>query len=323
MKIHKWTLTLFAVLNLWLPRPSEAQKVYHIGSLNTAEQLASSFDGFKSRMAELGYVEGRNVRYDFYNAKGSEEALIGFAQKLVQDRVDMIVTSSTAATVAAGKATVGTDIPVVFLSAGNAQILVKSFASSGSNLAGVSSASVEIMAKLFELLRELAPRVKRIALFANPTGINYQSILTESRDAAKKMGFTLWEVDVPSREEVIKVTPTVTRKTTDAIYTPPDSLVTDAIEFIVQQSIKEKLPVITTLIANVKKGCLATYSADYFALGRQGAVLVDKILKGAKPSSLPIEQPYKLKLVINLKTAEAIGLKIPKEILLRADEVIE
>jgi len=177
--------------------------------------------------------------------------------------------------------------------------------------------------KILFVTSELAPWVKRIALFTDTRGVNYQSILTEVQESAKKIGFTLWEVNVSGREEIIKVTPTVTRKKTDAIFTPPDALVTDAIDIIVKQSIKEKLPLITSLVTNVKRGCLATYAADYFALGRQGALLADKIFKGIRPADLPIELPSKLHLVLNLKTANAIGLKIPKEILLRADEVIE
>ncbi len=326
--MNKFTIkSVAAALLLALPLCfaglAQAQKVYRIGSLNTAEQFVGSFEGFKSRMAELGYIEGKNVRYDFYNAKGSDEALDSFAKKMVQDKTDLIVTSSTSATVFAAKATAGTNIPVVFLSAGNPQILVKSFASSGSNLAGISSASLEMTGKRFELLHELAPSVKRLAVITNPNGVNYKSIVTEVREAVKRVKFTVWEVKVSNQEEILKAVPTVTSKATDAVFTPADSLVTEGMEIIVKHSIKERLPVITSLVDNVKKGCLATYAADYFALGRQGAMLADKIFKGAKPSDLPVELPDKLKLVLNLKTAKAIGLKIPREILLRADEVIE
>lgn len=306
-----------------LPRPGEAQKIFHIGSLNTAEQFVNAFEGFKSRMAELGYQEGRNVRYEFYNSKGNAELLRKFAQKLVQDKTDLIVTSSTSATVAAAKATEGTKIPVVFLSAGNPQKLVQSFASSGSNLTGISSASLEVTGKRFELLRELAPWVKRIAVPLDRQGVNYRDILIEVREAAAKFGFTLWEIEVLNRDEIVKVAPTITRNQVDAIFTPADSLVTAAIEVIVKQANKEKLPLMTSLVVNVERGCLATYAADYFSLGKQGAALADKILKGIKPADLPIEMPYKLNLVLNLKAAREIGLKIPREILLRADQVFE
>lgn len=321
--IKKVVAALLLASPLFFANLAWAQKIHRIGSLNTAEQFVNAFEGFKSRMVELGYVEGKNVRYDFYNAKGSNEALNAFAKKMVQDNVDLIVTSATTATVAAAKATERTNIPVVFLSAGNPEKLVKSFASSGSNLAGISSATLEITAKRLELLREMVPSVKRIASIDNPAGVNFQATLRELREAAKRMGFTVWEIEARNREEIRRALPTITAKTADAIFTPPDSLITEHIEVIANHAIKEKLPLITSLLANVKKGCLATYAADYFSLGRQGAMLVDKIFKGSKPSDLPIELPSKLSLAINLKTAKAIGLKVPREILLRADEVIQ
>lgn len=308
---------------LSLAGPAEAQKVYRIGSLNTAEQFVNAFEGFKSRMAELGYVDGKNVRYDFYNAKGNAEVLNGFARKIVKDRVDLIVTSATSSTLAAAKATEGTNIPVVFLSAGNPEKIVKSFASSGSNLAGISAATLEITGKRLELLRELAPKAKRIASLNDPAGVNYQANLRELREGAKRLGFTLWEIETRNEGEIRGALPSITARTADAIFTPPESLITQHIEMIADHAIKERLPLMTSLLANVKKGCLATYAADYFVLGRQGAVLADKIFKGTRPADLPIELPSKLNLVINLKTAKAIGLKVPREILLRADEVIQ
>ena len=300
-----------------------AQKVYSIGSLNTADQFINAFEGFRSRMAELGYRDGQNVRYQYYNSRGNDELLLAVAQKLVQDKVDMIVTSSTTATVSAAKATEGTRIPVLFLSAGNPQKLVKSFSSSGTNLAGISSASLELTGKRFELLKELAPRTKRVAMPLDPRGANYKAIVEETHTAAAKLNLVVSEIYVRSVDEIAKIAPTMNRKSYDAIFQAPDSLVTEAIGLLVNQSIKERLPLVTALLVNVKRGCLAAYAADYAELGRQGAVLADKIFKGAKPSELPIELPYKLKLVLNLKTAKSIDLKIPKEILLRADEVIE
>jgi putative ABC transport system substrate-binding protein len=300
-----------------------AEKIYSIGSLNTADQFVNAFEGFKMRMAELGYREGHNVRYQYHNTKGSSEALRTTANKLVEDKVDLIVTSSTTATVAAARAAAGTRVPVVFLSAGNPKKLVHSFAGSGSNLAGISSASLELTGKRFELLRELAPRTKKIAMPLNPKGISYPDIVSEARQAAAKLGFEITEIHVPSVDAMGGAAAAITRKSYEAIFHPADSLVTEGIEIIVNQALKEKLPTVTSLLVNVKRGCLATYAADYPALGRQGAALADKIFKGIRPAELPVELPDKFKLVLNLKTAKAIGVKIPKEMLLRADEVIE
>jgi putative ABC transport system substrate-binding protein len=319
---RQWLWILAILVAFVRPQGVAAQKVYRIGSLNSAEQFLNAFEGFKSRMVELGYREGERVRYEFYVAEGDKGTLNDYAQKLVQDKVDLIVTSSTSATVAALKATEGTNIPVVFLSAGNPKKLVKSFASSGGNVTGVSSATLDITGKRLELLRELAPWAKRIAILSDPAGVNFHANLAKVREEATRQGFLLWEIEVRNREEVVKATATLTRKTADAIFSPPDALITGAVDIIVKQSIKEKLPLVTSLSANVNRGCLATYAADYYSLGRQGALLVDKILQGTRPRDLPIEQPSKLKLIINRETAKAIGLEIPREILLRADEII-
>jgi len=300
-----------------------AQRIYTIGSLNTADQFADAFEGFKSRMTELGYKQGQNVRYDYHNSKGDVDVLKRAAQKLVDDKVNMIVTTSTTATVAAAKATVGTGIPVVFLSAGNPQKLVKNYSTSGSNLAGISSASLELTAKRFELLRELYPRAKRVAMPVDPKGVNYQGIMAEIQESAPKLGFVVSEIHVHNVADFANVAPSIASKSYDAIFTPADTLMTVGIEVLAQQAIKEKIPSVTSMLVNVKRGCLMTYASDYAALGKQGAVLVDKILKGAKPADLPIELPEKILLALNLKTAKAIGLKIPKEILLRADEAFE
>jgi putative ABC transport system substrate-binding protein len=300
-----------------------AQKVFTIGSLNTADQFLDAFTGFKVRMAELGYKEGQNVRYEYHNSKGNAEALKAIAQKLVRDRVDMIVTTATTGAVAAAKATAGTTIPVVFLSAGNPEKLVKNYTTSGSNLAGISSASLELTGKRFELLKELAPRVSRIAMPVDVKGVNYPAITAEAHDSAAKLGLMIQEIPVRSVTEIPAAVAAVDRRNYDAVFSPADTVISEGIEAVVEQALKEKLPSITSLLVNVRRGCLATYAADYPSLGRQGAALTDKILKGIKPADLPIELPNKINLVLNLKTAKAIGLTIPKAMLLRADEVFE
>jgi putative ABC transport system substrate-binding protein len=322
---HKLWFAFTAAL-IWIisiANAAVAQNIVTIGSLHTADQFLDAFEGFKSRMAELGYKEGQTVRYEYHNSKGDAQKLSAIAQRLVRDKVNMIVTTSTTATVAAAKATGGTGIPVVFLSAANPQLLIKDFSGSGSNLAGISSASLELTAKRFELLKELVPSVKKMAVPIDPKGVNYQAIVEENRQAAAKLGILISEVHVRSVDEIALTVGAITRKRYDAVFSPADTLVSAGIDWVVKQAIKEKLPTITALLVNVNRGCLATYASDYTALGKQGAVLADKILKGAKPAALPVELPDKIKLALNLKTAKAIGIRIPKEMLLRADEIFE
>jgi len=318
--------TVFALIFgffLCFPSSSGAQRVYRVGALLAEEQFLPAIDGFKKKMAELGYIEGKNIQCQVYNAQLDRKKLQQFAEKLVHDKLDLIVTSSTTATVPVAKLTKGTNLPVVFLSSGNPLQLVKSYASSGNNLTGISAATVDLTAKRLELLKELVPGVKRVASVNNPKGVNYRDNLAAVHAAAKSSGLTIREVSASDREELKRVMGTITRTAVHAILVEPDVLYAATIDLIVEHAISEKLPVIPTLIAQVHKGALATYAPDYFALGQQGAMLVHKIFKGARPADLPIEQPSQLKLVVNLKTARAIGLKIPKEVLLRADEVIE
>ncbi len=318
-----WALTAALLWCIFATGPASAQKVITIGSVNTADQFLDAFDGFKSRMAELGYKEGQSVRYRYLNSQGNAEQLRAMTQKLVQENVDMIVTTSTTGTVAAAKATGGTRIPVVFLSAANTQLLVKGFSGSGNNLAGISSASLELTGKRFELLKELVPGAKKVVMPVDPKGVNYRMITEENRAMAPKLGVAISELHVHSVDEIASAIGGANRKTYDAIFTPADTVVSAGIDWIVKQSIKEKLPTITALLVNVNHGCLATYASDYAALGRQGAMLADKILKGAKPAELPVEMPDKIKLALNLKTAKVIGVNIPRTMLLRADDVIE
>jgi len=327
MKVIKIKRLLVPVLIFFMvgikPTQTNAQHVYRLGALLGEDQFVLAVEGFKKKMAELGYIEGKSISYQVYNGESDREKLRRFAEKLVQDKPDLIVTSSTTATVPVAKLTLGSNLPVVFLSSGNPLEFVKSYASSGNNLTGISAATLDLTAKRLELLKELAPGVKRVVSLNNPKGVNYRDHLAAVREAAKQNGVTIREVNASNREELIQVLGSITRKVADAILLQPDVTMIRNIDVTVQHSIREKLPVVPTVIPNVRKGALATYAPEYFVLGQQGAVLVDKILKGAKPASLPIEQPNKLVLVINLKTAKAIGLKIPKEILIRADEVIE
>jgi len=320
----KTVFGLTLVLAFMVSPVAEAQKVYRIGALVASDQFVPAFEGFKKKMAELGYQEGKNIQYEVYNAQGDREVMKNVAEKFVRDKPDIIVTSSTTSTVPVAKATEGTNIPVVFLSAGDPLRFVKSYASSGNNLTGISSSSLDLIEKRMEFVKELVPGIKRVIVLEVPSGTNYKESHRRTEEAGERLGLHLNYVQANSLEEIKrKMAVLITRKLGQAVFAPPDVPVVAAADEIVQQAMKEKLPVIGANIENVKRGFLASYSSDYYPLGQQGAILVDKILKGSKPADLPIELPFKLKLVINLKTAGSIGLKIPKEILLRADEVIE
>jgi putative ABC transport system substrate-binding protein len=320
-------LVLLILLLLMIPRLAQGQKVYRVGAVVADDQFVPAIDGFKQRMTELGYIEGKNVVYDFQNSKGDQDTLGKLAEALVQRKPDLIVTSSTTASVPIAKLTKGSNLPVVFFSAGDPLRLVKSYASSGNNLTGISSSSVELTGKRMELLKNLAPKTKRVILLIDTggIGINHERLTADAREAAKKLGLEPVQLEIQTKnaDEMKQKIPLIKRSLGDALFVPPEATIVANTEEIAQQAIKEKLPHVGPNIETVKRGLLAAYSSNYHSLGQQGAVLVDKILKGAKPTDLPIEQPFKLHLLVNLKTARAIGLKIPSDILLQADEVIK
>ena len=322
--IRKYIFGLIAIWTLIFSAASESQTPKRVGVLVAHDQFIPAFEGFKKKMADLGYIKGKNIVYDFNNANANTEALEALAKKLAQDKPDLLVAASDAAAAALASVTKDSGIPVVFLSVSDPLRLVKSYTSSGNNLTGISSTSIDLTEKRIELLMELVPGIKRAISLHYSQAPNYKANLYSTREAAKKFGIKLVEVIVSSPEEMIQRAPVVlTRKAGEAVIYPPERIVFLTQKAISPQLIRERLPSIAAGVGSVYGGALATYAADYFALGTQGAVVADSIFKGARPSELPIQQPFKLKLVINVKTAKAIGLKVPKEILLRADEVIE
>jgi putative tryptophan/tyrosine transport system substrate-binding protein len=275
-----------------------AESLSHRG-IGGGRSVPAFLRGIQKEDVRVGLCRGEEYKYYLHNAKGEQEALKKLAAQLLKDNHDVIVTSSTTATAPMAKATAGTKIPVVFLSAGNPLSFVKSYSSSGNNLTGISSSSLDLVEKRLELLKEMVPTLKRVIFIINPKGRITKRISAWHEKQQK---------DWASGE---------------AILLSPDVPFVAVTEDLAQQAIKERLPVVGPNVQTVKRGQLAGYSSDYYSLGQQGAMLVEKILKGARPTDLPIEQPSRLSLVINLKTAKALGLRIPKEILLRADEVIE
>lgn len=323
---------IFALLLMGLavivnPNQVQAQKSHRISGLVAYDQFIPAMDGFRKRMAQLGYVEGTNVIYNFQNSKGDQGVLKKLAEVLIHETPDLIVTSSTTATVTVAKLTEGSDLPVVFLSAGDPLRVVKSYASSGNNLTGISSSSLDLVDKRMELLKNLAPKAKRVIILVDSAGIgvNHERFAISAQAAAKKLDLhsVLLDVKAKTAEEIRQKLPLIKRSLGDALFLPPEATVVAAAKDVAQQAIREKLPHVGPNIETVKRGMLAAYSSNYYSLGQQGAVLVDKVLKGSRPTDLPIEQPFKLHLVLNVKTAKAIGLDISNDILLQADEVIK
>lgn len=282
------------------------------------------FDGLLKGMHELGYVESKNIAYEHYEAGGKMELLDKLIRQAMESKPHIIITSTTTSTMRIAKATEGSQIPVVFLAAGDPLRFVKSWQSSGNNLTGIADASFELVGKRMEHLREADPRIKRIIQVNNRRGTNYQKIQEMARAAAKKLRLELVEIDIDadSVSDVKNQLEKITRKQGDALFIPSDATLGSAVPMIAEHAMKQKLATTGPKFVNVKEGLLLALSQDNEALGQQGAGLVVKVLKGARPTDLPIEFPLKLLLGVNARTARAINLSLPRDLMQRADEII-
>jgi putative tryptophan/tyrosine transport system substrate-binding protein len=301
-----------------------AGKVYRIGLLGTdsPSAQAKSLEGLRAGLRDLGYVEGKNIVIEYRWAEGQTDRLASLAAELVALKADLIVTSGgTPPALAAKQAT--TIIPIVTSGVGDAVGigLVASLARPGGNVTGLSDPVPELYVKRVELLKEAVPGVGRIAVLANPT-TRTPAALKPLESAARSLKITIHRVDVQRPDEFERAFATMAERRLDAVMITQDRLLNVNVKKIADLAAKNRLPSSGTRDF-AEAGGVIGYGMDFAGNNRQAARFVDKILKGAKPGDLPVEQPTKFELVINLKTAKALGLTIPQSILVRADEVIQ
>jgi len=311
------------------PRAAEAEqagKVYRIGVLDGSESDAGRqvrWNAFHQRMRELGYVDGQNVSFERRWAQTDLDRVQKLAAELVGLKVDIIVVGGTVAALAAKKAT--STIPIVMTSVADpvAVGLVASLRQPGGNITGMTSIFVELAGKRVELLKTVAPRASRIAILWDGASPGARLGVQETEAAAKTVGLTIQSVAVRSPAEFEVAFATVVRDRAGALVISGSSIFFPHRKQVAELAVKHRLPTVASGCEYVEAGILVGYGPDYPDLYRRAAVFVDKILKGAKPGDLPVEQPTKFELVINLKTAKALGLTIPQSLLGRADQVIE
>ena len=314
-----------APLALFAQQP--AGKVWRIGILTsypqTVAQDGDHFGSFLAGLRELGYVEGRNIAIEWRFTEGVSDRLPGLAAELANLKVDVIVTNGTAGVRAAQRAT--TTLPIVTVSFGDpvGSGLVASLAHPGGNITGLSTMGEDIYGKRLEMLSLVAPKATRIAALVNPNNPFSQRIPPILNSAAKQLNRQIQIVKASAVGELKDAFSQMARERAGALLVMDDSFLNAHGGQIAEQAARQKLPSIHVLRQYVEAGGLMSYgrvTADYF---RRAATYVDKIFKGAKPGDLPIEQPTKLELIFNMKTAKALGIKMPDTILLRADKVIE
>jgi len=328
MKRRRTAATLsFALAILAAPLAADAQqqaKVARIGVLGepTASTYATRIEAFKQGLRELGYVEGQNIAIEYRWAEGNLERLPGLAAELVRLRVDVIVTHGTPGTRAAQQAT--TTIPIVMAHSGDAvgTGLITSLARPGGNTTGSTHFSPEINAKRMELLKEAVPHIRRVAALMNPGNPITEADLKQMEFTAQSLGIELRPVRVRRGDELDSTFLALVKARTNALVIEDDAVLASLARPIADLAAKYRLPRAASL-DHVQAGSLLSYGASFTELWRRAATFVDKILKGAKPADLPVEQPTKFELVVNLKAAKALGLTIQRSVLVRADRVIQ
>lgn len=323
---------LLRALGFWaiaMPFGSFAQqsgKVWRVGFLALRRPVSlesDQFGGFAQGMRELGYVEGKNVLIEWRFADGGSERLPVLAAQLIQFKVDVILAAGTQAISAAQKAT--TSIPIVMAGANDpvGSGFVASLAHPGGNITGLSLLLEDITPKQLEILLVMVPRLSRLAVLANPANASYATLQGNVEAVARKAGVEVLAVQARTPGEIENAFSTMAQKTTGAVIIASDALFTQQIRQIATLADKTRLPVIGPFRQYADAGALMSYGQNFTDHFRRAATYVDKIFKGAKPADLPVEQPTKFELVVNLKTARLLGLSVPHELLLRADQVIE
>jgi putative ABC transport system substrate-binding protein len=281
-------------------------------------------DAFQEGLRELGYVEGKNIAIAYRFADGKFDHLDELAAELVRLKVDLIVSVVTQASLAAKNAT--STIPIVMVSVGDpvGSGLVVSLAHPGANVTGTSAMAAEVIGKSLELLKETIPNLSCVAVLWNPSNAVFQGqILEATEDAARKLGLELQDFGVRGPDEFQVAFAGIINGRAGALLVLPDPMLAFYQTPIIDFANQRRLPSMYGLRDHAAAGGLVAYGPYYAQIYRRAAAYVDKILKGAKPADLPVEQPTKFELVINLKTAKALGLTIPPTLLARADEVIE
>jgi putative ABC transport system substrate-binding protein len=309
----------------WLAHAQAPGKVPRVGFLgnSTLALETNLITPFREGLRDLGYQEGRNIVLEFRWAEGKYERFPALIAELIAAKVDVIVTAGTPATLAVKKAT--STIPLVMVAVGDpvSTGIVPNLRRPGGNITGLSSIAPELEAKRLELLREVVPDLSHIAVLWNPS--NAYQVLSENeiRALALVLGLKMLSLGARNRQEIDAAFASMMKEQPGALLVLADRLFLHNRAPIMEFALKNRLPGVHAYRELVEAGGLMSYGPSYADLHRRAAIFVDKILKGAKPGDLPVELPVKFDLVLNLKTAKALGLIVPATVLVRADEVIE
>ena len=298
-------------------------RIARIGFLHPGTAPNASADVFRNALQDLGYIEGRDVTIEFRWAEGHMERLSALAAELIALKVDVIVVGTTPAIKAVAEKTKTIPIVMTVVADPVADGLVQSLGHPGGNVTGLTIVSPELSGKRIELLKEAVPKLSRLAVLWNPANPTHATALRESQATAKVLGLQAVLVPVPSAAEVDAAFATIARVRASALFVLDDGVLFIERQRIAKLALKNRLPLVSGISGYADAGGLLTYGARQTDLYLRAAVFVDRILKGAKPANLPIEQPSSFELVLNLKTAKSLGVAIPDSVRWRADRLIE
>ena len=303
----------------------QAGKVWRVGYLaaGSGSENLTYLNAFRQGLRDLGYVEGRSITIEYRWAEGKYERLPELADELVHLKVDVLVAANAPSAQAAKEATREIPIVMTVLVDPAAAGLVASLARPGGNITGLSMVAPELVGKQLELLKQVVPKISRVAVLGNPANPGTAPQLREAKAAAPALGLQLQVVEVRGASELERAFAAMTSAHVEAVLVLVDAMFGSQREKLANLALKSRLPAVSGLTRHAQAGDLLAYGASRVDVYRRAATYVDKILKGAKPADLPVEQPTKFELVINLKTAKALGLTIPPSLLARADQVIE
>jgi putative ABC transport system substrate-binding protein len=300
-----------------LAQPAKLPRIGVLGNENNPP-----WEGFRRGLRELGYIDGRNVAIEWRWSEGRTDRFPALAAELVQAKVDVIVVSGTQAARAAKQATSTIPIVMTVSSYPDKIGLVESLARPGGNLTGLSNLGPELMGKHFELLKEISPKISRLAVLWNPASPVETLVFKEMLAAAPAFGLEIHSIEVRAPEGAAAAFASVSASRADALFAFGNPINFKTRELIADFALKNRLPSLYQESLFVESGGLMSYAPSFADLFARAATYVDRILKGAKPADLPVEQPTKFELTINLKTAEAIGITVAQSLLVRADKLI-
>lgn len=318
--------TIFALTALGAaPFAARAQqaRMYRVGIVWVGGAASASIDGLRDSLRDLGLEEGKHVIFHLRDSSGDLKSIETAAKRLEAERVDLIYTVSTSVTLAARQAT--KNVPIVFY-AGTDPVkvgLVESYRKPGGRLTGIHSLTADLMAKRLQLLKEMVPRLRRVVTFYNPKNPASQQSVKIVQEASQRLNVELVERQVSSVEQLREALGALRPADADAILSVADSMVSSQPDLIIRTARDKKLPTMFQFSDDVARGAMASYGVSYYDLGRLSAKHVHRVLTGASPRDMPVEQIDRFSFIVNLKTARELGITIPQSVLLRADKVIE